>query len=115
MVWVYGGAFQQGELYLYSMHVCTTLACVGGASKREYIGEELARRGVVLVSFNYRVGELLVHLYMYILACSYDCTQSKSPEQRTILSTHAYRFLVSIASISVDCILSFIASGVFTP
>lgn len=41
MVWLYGGAFQQG-----------------GSSKAEYYGENLAAKGVVLVSCNYRLGAL---------------------------------------------------------
>lgn len=41
LVWVYGGAF---------MH--------GAASKPTYRGEQLAKRGVVVVSLNYRVGAL---------------------------------------------------------
>jgi para-nitrobenzyl esterase len=41
MVWIYGGGFTQG-----------------GASVPRYDGTALARRGVVLVTFNYRVGRL---------------------------------------------------------
>ena len=41
MVWIYGGAFRFGE-----------------GSNPQYDGENLARRGVVLVTFNYRVGPL---------------------------------------------------------
>lgn len=41
MIWIYGGAF---------IH--------GGSSKPEYHGQELAKRGVVVVTFNYRVGAL---------------------------------------------------------
>ena len=41
MVWLYGGAFQQG-----------------GSSKAEYYGENLAAKGVVIVSCNYRLGAL---------------------------------------------------------
>ena len=41
MIWVYGGAF---------LH--------GGAGKPEYIGVQLAKRGVIVVSFNYRLGAL---------------------------------------------------------
>ncbi|KAJ1417020.1 Alpha/Beta hydrolase protein [Ochromonadaceae sp. CCMP2298] len=41
MIWVYGGAF---------LH--------GGASKPEYVGSRLAARGVIVVSFNYRLGAL---------------------------------------------------------
>ncbi len=41
MVWIYGGGFTQG-----------------GASVPRYDGAALARRGVVLVTFNYRVGRL---------------------------------------------------------
>ena len=41
MFWVYGGAF---------MH--------GSASKPEYVGDQLASRGVILVSCNYRMGAL---------------------------------------------------------
>ena len=41
MVWIYGGAFLQG-----------------GANKPLYAGQALAKRGVVVVSFNYRLGAL---------------------------------------------------------
>lgn len=41
MVWIYGGGF---------LH--------GAASRLEYIGNRLAARGIVVVSFNYRVGAL---------------------------------------------------------
>ena len=41
LLWIYGGAF---------IH--------GGASKPEYIGDQLAARGVILVSCNYRMGAL---------------------------------------------------------
>ena len=41
MIWIYGGAF---------LH--------GGAGKPEYIGSNLARRGVIVVSCNYRLGAL---------------------------------------------------------
>jgi para-nitrobenzyl esterase len=41
LVWIYGGAF---------IH--------GGSAKREYNGQYLAARGVVVVSMNYRVGAL---------------------------------------------------------
>jgi carboxylesterase type B len=41
MIWVYGGAF---------LH--------GGANKPEYEGAQLARRGVIIVSLNYRLGAL---------------------------------------------------------
>lgn len=41
MVWLHGGAFQ-----------------MGAASRAEYWGEALAKRGVVLVSLNYRLGAL---------------------------------------------------------
>jgi carboxylesterase type B len=41
MIWLYGGAFVHG-----------------GASRAEYDGSELARKGVVVVTFNYRVGAL---------------------------------------------------------
>lgn len=41
MVWIYGGAFLQG-----------------GANKPLYYGHSLASRGVVVVSFNYRLGAL---------------------------------------------------------
>src|SRR6202012_3095073 len=41
MVWIYGGAF-----------------VTGGASVQFYDGTDLAKRGVVIVSFNYRLGEL---------------------------------------------------------
>jgi para-nitrobenzyl esterase len=41
MVWIYGGAF-----------------VTGGASVEFYDGTDLAKRGVVIVSFNYRLGEL---------------------------------------------------------
>ncbi|MEJ1967648.1 MAG: carboxylesterase family protein [Rhizomicrobium sp.] len=41
MVWIHGGGFTQG-----------------GASVPRYDGAQLARRGVVLVSFNYRLGRL---------------------------------------------------------
>lgn len=41
MFWVYGGAF---------MH--------GSASKAEYVGDQLAARGVIVVSCNYRMGAL---------------------------------------------------------
>lgn len=41
MIWIYGGAFVHG-----------------GASRAEYDGSELARKGVVVVTFNYRVGAL---------------------------------------------------------
>lgn len=41
MIWIYGGAF---------LH--------GGAGKPEYIGTQLARRGVIVVSCNYRLGAL---------------------------------------------------------
>ena len=41
MIWVYGGAF---------LH--------GGAGKPEYIGTQLAKRGVIVVSCNYRLGAL---------------------------------------------------------
>ena len=39
MVWIYGGGFRRGS-----------------SSQPQYDGEQLARRGVVVVSFNYRVG-----------------------------------------------------------
>jgi para-nitrobenzyl esterase len=41
MVWIYGGAF-----------------VTGGSAVQFYDGTDLARRGVVIVSFNYRLGEL---------------------------------------------------------
>jgi carboxylesterase type B len=41
LLWIYGGAF---------IH--------GGASKPEYVGDQLASRGVVVVSCNYRLGSL---------------------------------------------------------
>lgn len=41
MIWIYGGAFVHG-----------------GASRAEYDGSELARKGVIVVTFNYRVGAL---------------------------------------------------------
>jgi para-nitrobenzyl esterase len=41
MVWIYGGAF-----------------VTGGAAMQFYDGTDLAKRGVVIVSFNYRLGEL---------------------------------------------------------
>ena len=41
LLWIYGGAF---------IH--------GGASKPEYVGDQLAARGVILVSCNYRMGAL---------------------------------------------------------
>ena len=41
MLWIYGGAFQQGS-----------------SSKPEYIGNKLAARGVVVVTCNYRLGAL---------------------------------------------------------
>lgn len=41
LLWVYGGAF---------LH--------GGASKPEYVGDQLAARGVIVVSCNYRLGAL---------------------------------------------------------
>lgn len=39
MVWIYGGAF-----------------LIGGASKPLYDGDAFARRGVILVTLNYRLG-----------------------------------------------------------
>eukprot|EP01031_Cornospumella_fuschlensis_P050976 gene50976-62341_t len=41
MIWIYGGAF---------IH--------GGSSKPEYHGQKLAEKGIVVVTFNYRVGAL---------------------------------------------------------
>jgi carboxylesterase type B len=41
MIWIYGGAFQHG-----------------GSTKLEYKGNKLAERGVIVVSFNYRIGAL---------------------------------------------------------
>lgn len=41
LVWIYGGAF---------IH--------GGSAKPEYMGNKLAEKGVVVVSFNYRIGAL---------------------------------------------------------
>jgi carboxylesterase type B len=41
MIWIYGGAFQHG-----------------GSTKLEYKGNKLAEKGVIIVSFNYRIGAL---------------------------------------------------------
>lgn len=41
LIWIYGGAFQQGS-----------------SSKPEYVGNKLAARGVVVVTCNYRLGAL---------------------------------------------------------